>query len=196
MLDALGEWMSQPFYFGHYGGTAPTRTGASHPTIAPYGPHRAGDGRAVLLGIQNEREWNRFCADVLGAPELARDDRFVDNTKRVTNRIELTRIIERAFAALTAEQVVERLDGAAIANGRLNDVQGFAAHEQLRARERWRAIGTSAGAIDALLPPADLAGVDPVMGAVPEVGQQTEAVLAELGYDRAAIDDMRATGAI
>jgi len=196
MLDALGEWMSQPFYFGHYGGTPPMRTGASHPTIAPYGPHRAGDGRDVLLGIQNEREWNRFCAEVLGAPELARDDRFADNTRRVANRVELTRIVERAFAELTAEQVVQCLDAAAIANGRLNDVQGFAAHEQLRARERWRAIGTSAGAIDALLPPADLDGVDPVMGAVPEVGQQTEAVLAELGYDRAAIDDMRATGAI
>jgi len=196
MLDALGEWMSQPFYFGHYGGTAPPRTGATHPTIAPYGPHRAGDGRDVLLGIQNEREWKRFCADVLDAPELARDDRFADNTRRVANRVELTRIIERAFAALTVEQVVQRLDGAAIANGRLNDVQGFAAHEQLRARERWRAIATSAGEIDALLPPADLNGVDPVMGAVPEVGQQTEAVLAELGYDRAVIDDMRATGAI
>jgi crotonobetainyl-CoA:carnitine CoA-transferase CaiB-like acyl-CoA transferase len=188
--------MSQPFYFGHFGGTAPSRTGASHPTIAPYGPHRAGDGRDVLLGIQNDREWNRFCADVLRAPELARDDRFIDNARRVANRVELTRIIERAFAALTVEQVVQRLDTAAIANGRLNDVQAFAAHEQLRARERWRTIGTSAGEIDALLPPADLIGVDPVMGAVPDVGQQTEAVLAELGYDRAAIDGMRATGAI
>lgn len=196
MLDALGEWMSQPFYFGHYGGTPPARTGASHPTIAPYGPHRVGDGRDVLFGIQNDREWTRFCADVLGAPELAHDDRFSDNTRRVANRAELTRVIERAFASLTVQDVVHRLDGASIANGRMNDVHGFATHEQLRARERWRTIGTSSGAIDALLPPADLSAVEAVMGDVPDVGQHTESLLAELGCDRATIDGMRATGAI
>jgi itaconate CoA-transferase len=196
MLDALGEWMSQPFYFGRYGGTAPARTGASHPSIAPYGPHRAGDGRDVLLGIQNEREWTRFCAEVLVAPALARDERFADNTRRVANRVELTRLIEHAFAALTADQVVQRLDAAAIANGRVNDVHAFASHEQLRARERWRTIATSAGEIEALLPPVDLDGVDGVMGDVPDVGQHTESVLGELGYDRATMDSMRATGAI
>ena len=95
MLDSLGEWMSQPMYFGKYSGAAPARTGASHPTIAPYGPHRAGDGRDVLFGIQNDREWTRFCAEVLGAPDLARDERFADNPQRVANRVELTRMIER-----------------------------------------------------------------------------------------------------
>jgi len=196
MLDALGEWMSQPFYFGRYGRTTPARTGASHPTIAPYGPHRAGDGRDVLLGIQNDREWTRFCAEVLDSPELASDERFADNPGRVANRDELTAIIERTFAALSVEDVVHRLDAAAIANGRLNDVDGFASHEQLRARNRWRTIGTSMGEIDALLPPADLNGVDAVMGDVPAVGQHTESVLAELGYDRTTIESMRATNAI
>jgi itaconate CoA-transferase len=196
MLDALGEWMSQPFYFGRHGGTAPARTGASHPTIAPYGPHRAGDGRDVLFGIQNDREWARFCANVLGAPELARDERFADNTRRVAHRDELTHIVERAFAALSVEDVVQQLDAAAIANGRLNDVHAYASHEQLRARDRWRTVGTSAGEIEALLPPADLDGVDAVMGDVPAVGEHTESVLAELGYDHAAIESMRATGAI
>jgi itaconate CoA-transferase len=196
MLDALGEWMSQPFYFGRYGGMAPARTGASHPTIAPYGPHRTGDGRDVLFGIQNDREWTRFCANMLDAPELANDDRFADNSRRVANRDELTHIIERAFAALTVEDVVRRLDATAIANGRLNDVQGYASHEQLRARDRWRTVDTSGGEIEALLPPADLDGIDPVMGAVPAIGEHTESVLAELGYDHAAIESMRATGAI
>jgi itaconate CoA-transferase len=196
MLDALSEWMSQPYYFGHYGGAAPPRTGASHPTIAPYGPHRAGDGRDVLFGIQNDREWTRFCAEVLDAPELARDDRFADNPRRVANRAALTRIIERVFAMFTAEEVVQRLDAAAVANGRVNDVHGLASHEQFRARERWRTIGTSAGPIDALLPPADLDGLAPVMGNVPDVGEHTDAVLAELGYDRATTDAMRASGAI
>ena len=196
MLEAVAEWMSQPFYFGHYGGTAPPRSGASHPTVAPYGPHRAGDGRDVLLGIQNEREWAGFCADVLEQPDLARDDRFADNTRRTANRVELTRIIEDSFARYTAAEVVERLDRAAIANGRLNTVHELATHPQLTARERWRSVRTSAGPVDALRPPANLSGVDAVMGDVPSVGQHTDALLTELGYTRDAVDAMRATGAI
>jgi itaconate CoA-transferase len=196
MIDALGEWMSQPMYFAKYSGAPPARTGASHPTIAPYGPHRAGDGREVLFGIQNDREWTRFCADVLGAPELARDDRFADNTQRVANRAELTRMIERTFATMTVDDVVRRLDSAGIANGRLNDMHDFVAHEQLRARRRWRPIATEKGEIEALLPPAALNGVEPTMAAVPRVGQHNDAVLAELGYDHATIDSLRAGGAI
>jgi crotonobetainyl-CoA:carnitine CoA-transferase CaiB-like acyl-CoA transferase len=196
MLDALGEWMSQPTYFAKYSGAAPPRTGASHPTIAPYGPHRAGDGREVLFGIQNDREWTRFCADVLGAPELARDERFADNPQRVANRVELTRMIERTFATMTVEDVVRRLDSTGVANGRLNDVHDFAAHEQLRARHRWRTIDTAAGRVDGLLPPTELGGEEPVMGALPEVGEHTSAILAELGYDRPTIDRMRERRAI
>jgi itaconate CoA-transferase len=196
MLDSLGEWMSQPMYFGKYSGAAPARTGASHPTIAPYGPHRAGDGRDVLLGIQNDREWTRFCAEMLGAPDLARDERFADNPRRVANRAELTRIIEQSFARTTAEDVVRRLDSAGIANGRLNDVHEFAEHEQLRSRNRWRSIPTENGEVEALLPPASLREVDPVMNGVPSHGEHTDRVLRELGYDRATIEEMRSTGAI
>jgi itaconate CoA-transferase len=196
MLDALGEWMSQPVYFGRHSGTAPARTGASHPTIAPYGPHRAGDGNDVLFGIQNDREWTRFCADVLSDPGLARDARFADNPCRVANRAELTRIIEDAFASLTADDVVRRLDSAGIANGRLNDVHAFAGHPQLSARDRWRPVATETGEVESLLPPATIGDVVPVMNAVPSVGQHTESVLAELGYDHDTIDRMRATRAI
>jgi len=196
MLDALGEWMSQPMYFAKHSGTAPDRTGASHPTIAPYGPHRAGDGRDVLLGIQNDREWARFCSEVLGAPELARDERFADNPRRVANRRELTRIIEHAFSTITADEVVRRLDAARIANGRLNDMHEFADHEQLRARNRWRLISTENGEVEALVPPATLGAIDPLLGAVPAVGAHTDAVLAELGYDPASIDAMRKAGTI
>jgi itaconate CoA-transferase len=196
MLDALTEWMSLPMYFGRYGGAAPGRTGASHPTIAPYGPHRAGDGRDVLLGIQNEREWIVFCSDVLAQPDLARDERFVNNTQRTANRIELTRIIEHVFASLTVEDVVERLDRSAIANGRLNSIDELVAHPQLAARDRWREIGTNAGPIAALRPPANLDGVDAYMGNVPAVGEHTNAILTELGYTSETIDAMRASGAI
>jgi len=196
MLEALGEWMGYALYFGSYGGKLPARTGATHPAIAPYGPHRAGDGRKVILGIQNEREWATFCSNVLNQPGLARDDRFSSNSRRVEHRAELTRLIEKAFAKLTAQEVVERLDASGIANGRLNSIDDVLNHPQLKARKRWRSVGTSAGSIAALLPPANLEGVDPVMGDVPALGQHTNAILRSLGYSGGEIEAMHARGAI
>lgn len=196
MLESVAEWMSQPLYFGQYGGSPPPRSGASHPTIAPYGPHRAGDGRDVLFGIQNEREWALFCTMVLEQPEIAVDERFLGNARRTANRAALTRVIEDAFATLTAADVVKRLDVAGIANGRVNDVGQLAAHAQLAARNRWRPVGTANGEIDALLPPANVGGVDAVMGAVPSVGEHTATVLGELGLSTEAIRQLQSTGAI
>jgi crotonobetainyl-CoA:carnitine CoA-transferase CaiB-like acyl-CoA transferase len=196
MLEAVAEWMTQPLYFGKYAGAAPPRSGASHPTIAPYGPHRAGDGHDVLFGIQNEREWTRFCADVLGQAALATDERFSTNPRRVANRRELTQVIERAFASQSASEVTALLDSSGIANGRVNDVGELAAHEQLRARDRWRSIATTGGDVDALLPPTFAGGVDVVMSEVPSVGQHTAQVLAELGVSGDALEYLKSTGAI
>ena len=196
MLEALAEWMSQPLYYGHYGRRPPPRSGATHPTIAPYGPHRAGDGREVIFGLQNEREWARFCRDVLRRPELATDPRFGSNSERVANRAEVTALIEQAFSGMTAEQVVELLDRVGIANGRINSVDEVMAHPQLAARERWRTVETGAGPMRALLPPANVRGVEPAMGDVPVLGQHTEAVLGWIGYAPAEIAALRNEGAI
>jgi crotonobetainyl-CoA:carnitine CoA-transferase CaiB-like acyl-CoA transferase len=196
LLEALGEWMSQPAYHGHYGRKPPVRSGASHPSIAPYGPHRAGDGREILFGLQNEREWATFCREVLRRPELAGDERFARNSRRVENRAALTRLVEEAFAGMTAEEVVERMERAGIATGRLNGIEEFWSHPQLEARRRWRTVGTPAGSIEALLPPANIEGVEPVMGDVPALGQHTDAILRSLGYPQGEIEDMRARGAI
>ncbi len=196
MLEALAEWMGQPLYYVHYGQRPQPRNGATHPTIAPYGPHRAGDGREVIFGLQNEREWATFCREVLRQPELARDPRFGSNSERVAHRAALTPIVEQAFAGMTAETVVALLDRAGIANGRINDMDGVAAHPQLAARGRWREVGTSAGPVKALLPPANVDGVDYAMGDVPALGQHTDSVLAWLGYGPAEITAMRAQGAI
>jgi crotonobetainyl-CoA:carnitine CoA-transferase CaiB-like acyl-CoA transferase len=196
MLEALVEWMGYPIYYGRYGGKPPARTGATHPSIAPYGPHRTGDGKMVVLGLQNEREWAVFCERVLARPDLAGDSRFSSNSARVAHRAELTRIVEEAFAGLGAADIVARLDSAGIANGRLNSIADVVEHPQLAARDRWREVDTSAGPIAATLPPANLEGVAPAMGAVPSLGQHTEAVLRSLGYSGAAIESMRASGAI
>ncbi|MFL6126076.1 CaiB/BaiF CoA transferase family protein [Actinophytocola sp.] len=179
MLDALGEWMSQPAYFSRYGDEPPRRTGAAHPSIAPYGPHRTRDGE-VFLGIQNEREWAVLCRDVLGRPELTADPRFHSNDDRVSNRDELTSIIEEVFAGQDAEGVVELLERNGIANATLRTPEEFTRHPQLAARDRWRPVDTPGGTVDALLPPVDIAGQEPVMGAVPALGEHNEKIRTEV----------------
>lgn len=181
MLEALGEWMGFPLNYTVYGGTPPPRSGARHAAIGPYGPFRCGDGEQVFLGIQNEREWARFCEQVLGRAELAADRRFERNSLRVANEAELTTEIEQVFAGSAATEVAARLEEVGIANALLRDLHSFAGHPQLAARERWRDYESPAGTLRALIPPATLEGATPVMGPVPTVGQHTDAVLAELG---------------
>ncbi|BBL80044.1 CoA transferase [Rubrobacter xylanophilus] len=182
MLEALGEWMGYPLYYTLYGGKQPPRTGAEHAAIAPYGPFMCGDGKTVFLGIQNEREWERFCREVLERPELVGDPRFSSNPRRVENKDELHEEIGRVFGALSSEEVVGRLDTTGIANARLRSVREFLEHPQLAARGRWRKVGSPAGALNALLPPAVPDAEEPVMGPIPEVGEHTGAILQELGY--------------
>jgi itaconate CoA-transferase len=181
MLDALGEWMSQPFYYSVYGGQPPRRTGARHASISPYGPYAAAGGDQVFLGIQNEREWAVLCEKILDRPDLVADGRFATNPDRVAHDDELTPIIEDALAAIPAGELAVALDQAGIANARLRTPAEFAAHPQLRARDRWREVDTPGGPIRALLPPVDVPGREAVMGGVPALGQHTEAIRAELG---------------
>ncbi|CAN5902026.1 CaiB/BaiF CoA-transferase family protein [soil metagenome] len=196
MLESMAEWMSYPLYYAFDGAEPPPRAGAAHATIYPYGPFTAGDGGTVMLGLQNEREWEAFCAKVLRQPELAADARFDANAKRVANKPALQAIIVAALAALTAEQVVARLDEAQIANAKVNNMADVWAHAQLRARERWVQVTTPAGPIPALRPPGMPASFDARMDAVPALGQHADAILAELGYEREHIARMRGDGAI
>ena len=183
MLESLAEWMNFPLYYAFDGAPPPPRTGASHAAIYPYGPFATQDG-AVLLGIQNEREWAVFCDKVLGNAALATDARFDANAKRNDNRVALQKIILETFATLTTPQVEARLDDAQIANARMNDMAGLWAHPQLQARERWRTVGSPAGDIPALLPPGRNNRFDYRMDAVPRVGEHTEAILKELESDQ------------
>lgn len=195
MLEALVEWMGYPMYYAFEGQDQPPRAGAAHSTIYPYGPFAAADG-SVMLGLQNEREWQAFCDGVLQKPGLIDDQRFIANSRRSANREALQTIIEQAFAELTAAEVIERLDAAGIANARVNDMAGVWAHPQLAARERWRTIDSPAGRLPALLPPAADRAFEPRMDAVPALGEHTRAILAELAYDGSAIDALVAGGAV
>jgi itaconate CoA-transferase len=196
LLESLGEWMGFAAYYTGEGGRALPRSGASHAAIAPYGPFDSADGKTVYLAIQNEREWERFCQLVLEAPDLAADRRFSSNSNRVRHRTELQHVVETILQTLLADTIVERLELAQIANARMNTVQEFIDHPQLAARQRWRQIDSPVGRIPALAPAMTLAGCEPVMGAVPAVGQHTDVILRDVGCTDAMIASWRAAGAI
>jgi itaconate CoA-transferase len=187
MIDAMVEWMGFPMYYAYEGQEPPRRTGASHATIYPYGPFRAGDGRTVMLGLQNEREWAVFCDKLLGDVALATDERFASNARRTANREVLSTLIEQSFASLAADEVMARLDAADIANANVSTMSDIWNHPQLEARKRWTSVETPAGPVPALQPPG-MGGDRPArMGPVPALGEHTAAILEELGYtDRAA----------
>jgi itaconate CoA-transferase len=191
LLEALGEWMGFPVNYT-LGGAPPHRNGASHASIAPYGPFATGDKGVVLLGVQNEREWARFCEIVLRNPALAADRRFSGNAQRVANRPALKENIENIFRQMTRDEVVARLELANIANAEMRTVEQFLDHPQLAARGRWREVDSPAGLIPALLPPATMSGVEQVMGPIPALGEHTEKILTEIGYDSAELAQLRA----
>jgi itaconate CoA-transferase len=191
LFDALAEWMGFAAYYTEYGGTPPPRSGPNHASIAPYGPFPSRDGGHVYLGIQNAREWTRFCADVLQRSQLADDERFRTNSLRVQHRTALHEAIGEVFRELSTSEIVERLESAQIAWSRLNSVNEFLAHPQLSARECWREIDSPAGPLRALLPPVRMDDVEPVMGAVPALGQHTDAILRELGFDDLTVETWR-----
>ncbi|MFJ3462223.1 CaiB/BaiF CoA transferase family protein [Achromobacter spanius] len=182
MLESMVEWMGFPMYYAFDGAAPPVRAGAAHASIYPYGPFPVGGGSTIMLGLQNEREWRVFCAQVLRQAELAEDPRFISNSLRTANRDALRALIVAAFADLSIEQVTQRLEDAQIANARVNDMAGVWAHPQLQARQRWSQVDSPAGMLPALLPPATSNAFTAHMGAVPAVGQNTDAVLASLGY--------------
>jgi itaconate CoA-transferase len=195
LFDSLGEWMSYATYYS-LGGSAPPRTGASHATIAPYGPSRSKDNKVVYLGLQNEREWEKFCEVVLEQSELINDPRYDSNAHRVQNRQQLDRVMQDVFQKLTATEIMARLEAAQIANARLNTVVEFMEHPQLKARNRWATVGSPVGSLPALLPPVKMENVEPVMNDVPAVGQQTDAILGELGFSSETISAWRLAGVI
>ena len=195
LIDTLGEWMSYAAYYTQYGGTQPPRTGASHATIAPYGSYRTSDG-AVIIAVHNKVEWTEFCSLVLQQPALAEDARFQTNVLRVQHREALTDAIEAVLAQLPSSEVLRRLEAANIANARVNSIDEYLQHPQLAARDCWRDIDSPSGPIRALVPPARLQDIEPAMGAVPALGQHSQAILGQLQFDRETIAKWARDGVI
>lgn len=196
LFEALAEWMGAPAYFTEHSGRQPGRVGAEHATIAPYGPFPTADGEQVVLAVQNEREWAKFCEVVLGDSAIGGDERFIKNSARVANRAALNEMIRARLSALPTEQVVDKLNEASIANARMRDITGFLEHPSLEGRDRWVDVESPGGSIRALLPPATLSGVDARMGPVPALGQHSAEILAELGRSESQIAQLVGEGVV
>ncbi|AYL34497.1 MULTISPECIES: CaiB/BaiF CoA transferase family protein [Streptomyces] len=196
LFEALAEWMGQPAYYTRYGGAQPPRLGTQHATIAPYGTYRAADGREVLFSVQNEREWAALCEKFLGRPELTADPRFATGSDRVAHRDELNTVIAERVARQDAAKLLEELEAIGVACAGVNDVAAFLDHPVLAARDRWREVAVPGATVEALLPPADLAGLPARMDPVPAVGEHTESILRELGRSAEEIEALRAAGVV
>ncbi|MEV6400342.1 CaiB/BaiF CoA-transferase family protein [Streptomyces sp. NPDC051907] len=197
MLESLTEWMGHPLHHGMHGGEAPARTGVAHAVIAPYDAYPTADGGQVLLSVQNDREWRRLAEQVLGRPELGEDPAFATNAARTANRAKTDAAVGDALARLSRAEAISRLEAAGIACARLNTVADVAEHAQLAARDRWRETDSPVGPLRALLPPINLpGGTEAPMGAVPALGEHTDALLAELGLTGEETASLRRAGVV
>ena len=181
MLEAMAEWMGYPMYYAYDGAPPPSRTGAGHATIYPYGPFETLDGQ-VLFGLQNDREWKAFCEQVLERPDMALDPRFVGNSGRADHRDAIAVVIGDVLPKLTTIEALSRLDKAGIGTAEVRDMAGLWAHPQLAARGRWQQIDTPAGAVPALTPTSGQ-GWQPQMAPVPRLGEHTQQILKEFGLE-------------
>lgn len=195
MLDATAEWLGHPMYMRLYAGKQIQRMGLSHASIAPYNAYPTKDGE-VLIGIQNDRGWAALMNDVFERPEYVTDSRFETNIARVENRFECDAVVARESRKFTSEELEARLDKANVASAQLRDIQGLIDHPQLSERDRWRTIDSPVGELQALLPPMNFRDVELPTGRIPALGEDTEAVLTELGISAQDLQRLLNDGAL
>jgi itaconate CoA-transferase len=191
MLEAMIEWMGYPLYYTFDGASPPQRSGASHASISPYGPYIASDNKVIILGVQNKREWERFCVLVLRSPDLLTDKRFVSNAVRNKNKDSLNLIITDIFSTQQSGELIKRLDQAQIANATINQMSDVWEHQQLKDRGRWISVESSVGPIPALLPPGVNDKDSCSILKIPALGEHSQRILSELGYSISEIDSLK-----
>lgn len=185
MLEAMAEWMGFPMYFATDAAEPPARAGAGHATIFPYGPYKTQDG-TVMLGLQNEREWQAFCRNVLVNEQLAKEERFQSNDGRFKHSDEINQHIHDVFKNIPTTQAIARLEKAGIGTASVNTMAELWEHKQLKARNRWQDVETPTGSIPALKPVSGEAW-QPKMNPVPALGEHTHSILEELQLDKNTI---------
>ncbi len=196
LFDAMTDIMGYQLTYTQHSGIDQEPLGMSSPAVAPYGSFGTRDGQTVVLGTTNDREWQRLAREIIDRPDLAEDERFATNPDRCAHRDELNQAIESWCAQNDLDDIQRIADAAGIGNSRYNKPSEVIAHPHLKARDRWRQVGTPNGQIAALLPPPVISGLQLGMGAVPGLGQHTDAVLGEIGYSAEELEGLRGDGAI
>ena len=196
MFDAVAEWMGYALNVARYAGVDLEPNGVSSPAVAPYGSYRTADGQTLVLGTTNDREWRRLAADVLHRPDLADDPRYATNAGRIAHRAELDAVIGAWAAGLPLAECRQAAEAAQLGHARLNQPTEVLNHPQLTERDRWREIGSPVGPVLGLLPPPESADWDWRLDPIPALGQHTESVLRELGFDASELAAMRSADVI
>ena len=196
LFDTMMDLMGYPLTYAQHSGIDQQPLGMSSPAVAPYGAYRTADGQTVVLGTTNDREWQRLAREIIERPDLADDARFAGNSDRVANRAALDEAIQSWCARHDLADVQKIADAAGIGNARYNLPSEVLEHPQLSTRDRWRTVQTSAGPIEAILPPPIIDGYEQPMGPVPGLGEHTDAVLAELGLSGTDIGGLRDKGVV
>ncbi|RWK87189.1 MAG: CoA transferase [Mesorhizobium sp.] len=175
LFDAVADWMNVPVLQHDYSGYRTVRGGVNHPSLAPYGAYRCGDGKDVIFSVQNDREWVNFCEKFLKQPELTRAPGLADNMERLGNRARLDEIIKRRFSELRCEEAMQELEAAGLAYGRLNEISDVSQHKHVRRVE----VDTPEGPVQAIAPAAIFNSERPSLRPVPALGAHTESVREE-----------------
>ncbi|KRD14758.1 CoA-transferase [Mycobacterium sp. Root265] len=196
LFDTMTDIMGYQLTYTQHSGIDQEPLGMSSPAVAPYGSFGTRDGQTVVLGTTNDREWQRLAREIIERPDLADDPRFASNPERCAHRDELNAAIESWCTQRDLDDIQRIADAAGIGNSRYNKPSEVIAHPHLKARDRWRQVGTPNGEIAALLPPPVVSGLELGMGAVPGLGEHTDDVLRELGYTAEELAALRGEGAI
>lgn len=196
LFDVMTDVMGYQLIYTQHSGVDQQPLGVGSPAVAPYGAFPTRDGQTVVLGTTNDREWQRVAREIIGRDDLADDPRFATNADRCAHREILDEAIGSWCAQRDLTEIQKIADEAGIGNSRYNVPSEVVVHPQLTARDRWRTVDTPKGEIRALRPPPVISGFEQPMGAVPGLGQHTDAVLSELGLATDDLGRLRADGVI
>lgn len=177
MLESIAEWMSFPIYYS-YGGKEPMRSGMDHATIYPYGPFQTTNEKQLFIAIQNNREWETFCKEILQDSTLIDNPKYKTNSNRVQNKETLKELIEVKTSQLEHSELAKLLNKNKIANAYFNDVNGLINHPQLQYYQKWKNVNSEVGEISMLQSPLNFNNISSYWGDIPSLGQHTEEILS------------------